>query len=161
MSRWTGTWLSGPGAAIEPTDGPVRYRGERLGLPERGAGSVASNGIRLGAYAIDLVLSSLVTSLFIRPDYSGDQSEMWRFNYLAILVWFLITVVGTSLTGFTPGKVLLGLRVVRMDGTALIGPHRVIPRTVLTAFVLPAGITDKDGRGLHDRLVGTIVLRTR
>ncbi|WP_018687153.1 RDD family protein [Actinokineospora enzanensis] len=160
MSRWTGTWLSGPGAALDRADGPVRYRGERLGAPERGLGSVASNGVRLGALFIDLVLSSLVTSLFIRPDYD-DPTQMWRFNYWSGLVWLLITAVGVSLAGFTPGKALLGLRVVRMDGTALVGPFRAIPRTVLIALIIPAVITDRDGRGLHDRLLGTIVLRTR
>ncbi|WP_285506623.1 RDD family protein [Actinokineospora sp. NBRC 105648] len=163
MSRWTGTWLSGPGAALEAidnADGPVRYRGERLGLPERGPGSVASNGLRLGALLVDLVLASLVTSVFLRPDY-GDPATMWRFNIWAGLVWLVISSVGVSLAGFTPAKALLGMRVVRMDGTALVGPFRAIPRSVLIALVIPAAITDKDGRGLHDRLVGTIVLRTR
>ncbi|WP_026421964.1 RDD family protein [Actinokineospora inagensis] len=160
MSRWTGTWLSGPGAAAEPSDGPARYRGERLGAPERGPGSVASNGIRLGALVIDLVLASLVTSLFLRPDYN-DPAGMWRFNYLAGLVWLVITAVGVSLGGFTPAKALLGLRVVAMDGKPVVGPFRAIPRTVLIALVIPAVITDRDGRGLHDRATGTIELRTR
>ncbi|RLK54235.1 RDD family protein [Actinokineospora terrae] len=160
VSRWTGTWLSGPGAGLDPADGPVRYRGERLGAPENGPGSVASNGIRLGALVIDLVLSSLVTSVFLRPDYD-DPTQMWRFNIWAGLVWLLITVAGVALAGFTPGKGLLGLRVVRMDGTALVGPFRALPRTLLIAVIIPAAITDKDGRGLHDRLTGTIVLRTR
>ncbi|WP_091457028.1 RDD family protein [Actinokineospora iranica] len=160
MSRWTGTWLSGPGAALEPADGPQRWRGERLGLPERGSGSVASTGIRLGALAIDLVLASLATSVFFRPDFT-DPAVMRTFNYWALLTWFVITVAGVALAGFTPGKALLGLRVVRMDGAPLVGPIRAIPRSVLVALVVPAAITDRDGRGLHDKAVGTIVLRTR
>lgn len=160
VSRWTGTWLSGPGAGHESDEGPVRYRGERLGAPERGLGSVASTGIRLGALVLDLVLASLVTSVFLRPDYD-DPSRMWQFNVWSGVVWLLITVAGVALAGFTPAKALLGMRVVRMDGQPLVGPFRAIPRTLLVALVIPAAIVDKDGRGLHDKVAGTIVLRTR
>ncbi|MGQ0841434.1 RDD family protein [Actinokineospora sp.] len=160
MSRWTGSWLSGPNAALEPVDGPQRWRGERLGLPERGPRSVASTGIRLGALVLDLVLASLVTSVFFRPEF-GDPAVMREFNYWALLAWFVITLAGVSLLGVTPGKTLLGLRVVRMDGSTMVGPPRAGPRTLLVALLVPAAITDKDGRGLHDRLVGTIELRTR
>ncbi|WP_054055064.1 RDD family protein [Alloactinosynnema sp. L-07] len=160
MSRWTGSWLSGPGAAIEAMDGPARYRGERLGLPESGPGSVASPGLRFAGFLIDLVLASLVTSLFRRPDFA-DPASMSTYNLIAVGVWFAITAVGISLAGFTVGKALLGMRVVRMDGTALVGPLRGIPRTLLTGVILPAAVNDKNGRGLHDRLLGTIVLRTR
>lgn len=160
VSRWTGSWLSGPSAAIAPTDGEIRWRGDRLGLPERGAGAVASPAIRLGALMIDLVLASLVTSLFVRRDFD-DPAAMWTFNLWAMGVWFVISAVGVSLAGFTPGKAILGMRVVRMDGTALVGPLRGVARTALVGVILPAAINDKDGRGLHDRLLGTIVLRTR
>lgn len=137
-----------------------KWRGERLGLPERGPGSVASTGIRLAHLLVDLVLASLVTSVFFRPQF--DQPEvMQTFNYWALLTWFVIAVVPVSLAGFTPGMALLGLRVVRMDGTPMVGPLRAIPRTLLTALVIPAAIWDRDGRAWHDKVAGTILLRTR
>jgi uncharacterized RDD family membrane protein YckC len=34
-------------------------------------------------------------------------------------------------------------------------------RTVLLCLVIPPVVYDADGRGLHDRAAGTIVLRTR
>jgi uncharacterized RDD family membrane protein YckC len=158
--RWTGTWLSGPGSAQGPDDGPQRWPGERLGLPEQGPGAVAGRGTRLAAFLADLVIAALVTSLFVEMDVQRPE-VMQTFNYWAILVWFVISVVAVSLFGFTPGKFALGLRVVRIDGTSMVGPLRAIPRALLTAVIIPAALADRDGRGLHDRAVGTIVVRTR
>jgi uncharacterized RDD family membrane protein YckC len=158
--RWTGTWLSGPGSAQDPDGDPPKWPGERMGLPKDGPGSVAGRGTRLIAFLIDLVVAALVTSLFVEMDVARPE-VMQTFNYWAILVWFLISAVTVSLFGFTVGKFALGLRVVRIDGTNLVGPLRAIPRTIMTAVIIPAALIDRNGRGLHDRAVGTIVLRTR
>jgi hypothetical protein len=48
-----------------------RYRGERLGLPESGAGSLSTTGIRLGAFIVDALASSLVAALFVQAG-GGD-----------------------------------------------------------------------------------------
>lgn len=161
MSRWTGSWLSGPSAARGPgADEPQEWPGERLGLPREGPGSVASRGARLVALLLDLVIATLVTSIFVEMDIARPE-VMATFNRWAIVVWFLISVGAVSLFGFTAGMAALGIRVVRMDGTAMVGPLRTIPRTILTALIVPAAICDADGRGLHDKAVGTIVLRTR
>ena len=152
----TGSWLSG---ASEPGE-TQSWPGERLGLPKDGPGSTAPRGVRLGAFLVDLVLASLVTSLFVEVDVNRPD-VMQQFNYTSVLVWFVITAVMVGFFGFTPGKALLGLRVVRMDGGAMVTPLRSIPRTLLTAVILPAAIADADGRGLHDRLIGTVVVRTR
>lgn len=161
MSRWTGSWLSGPGAAGDSeAHAPQQWPGERLGLPKDGPGSVGSRGGRLVALLLDFVIAGLVTSLFVRMDV--DSPEVMRtFNYWAILVWFLISVGAVSLFGFTAGMAALGIRVARLDGATTVGPLRAIPRAIMTAVIVPAAIWDADGRGLHDRAVGTIVLRTR
>jgi len=156
VSRWTGSWLSGTGAPAAPQD----YPGERLGLPGSGPGSVAGRGTRLGALLIDLVIASLVTSLFVRVDVA-DPGVMRTFNYWSLLVWFLITVAAVSFFGFTAGMAALGICVARLDGATMVGPLRAIPRTALTAILIPAVIWDADTRGMHDKAVGTVVVRTR
>ncbi|HEY7597767.1 MAG TPA: RDD family protein [Actinophytocola sp.] len=159
MSRWTGSWLSGPSAAAQAR-APQEWPGERLGLPRSGPGSVASRGARLGALVLDLVIAALVTRLFVPMDVTRPE-VMQTFNYWAVLVWFLISVVTVSLFGFTAGMAALGIRVVRLDGANMVGPVRAIPRAILTAVIIPAVIWDADNRGMHDKAVGTIVLRTR
>ncbi len=154
----TGSWLSG--GIGESGDADQEWPGERLGLPGEGPGAVAGRGVRLVALLIDLVLASLVTSLFVRVDIQAPD-VMQRFNYIAVAVWFVISVVMVALFGFTAGKALLGLRVVRLDGHPMVGPLRAVPRTLLTALILPAAMSDADGRGLHDKITGTVVVRTR
>jgi uncharacterized RDD family membrane protein YckC len=158
--RWTGTWLSGPGSAQDPDGEPPRWPGERMGLAESGPGSVAGRGPRAVAFVVDLVLAALVTSLFVDVDVQRPE-VMQTFNYWAALVWFMISVVAVSLFGFTPGKFAFGLRVVRVDGSEMVGPLRAVPRAVMTAVIVPAALLDRNGRGLHDRAVGTVVVRTR
>lgn len=107
--------------------------------------------IRIGAFAIDLALSFLIALLFTRPELPRNWS---------LLVWIGITLVAVGLFGSTPGQVLCHLRVAPMGGHALVGLW-VLPRTALTFIIFPVLITDVDGRGLHDRLCRTVVIRTR
>ncbi|GAB3453972.1 RDD family protein [Actinophytocola sediminis] len=152
--------MSGLGSAGESDGEPPRWPGERLGLPKEGPGAVGGRGARFAALFVDLVLAALVTTLFVETDL--DRPEvMQTFNYWAILVWFVISVMAVSLFGFTPGKFALGLRVVRLDGAPMVGPLRAIPRAMLTAILVPAALQDQNGRGLHDRVIGTVVVRTR
>ncbi|MEV4320447.1 hypothetical protein [Actinocrispum sp. NPDC049592] len=157
MTRWTGSWLSGPRSALEPGaeagDRPAqRYPGERLGLPESGPGSVSGTGVRALALLVDAVLSGLVAGLFTAPELPKNWS---------LLAWFVITVTAVSFFGFTPGMKLCGIRVARLGDAPMVGVLRGIPRTLLVALIIPAAIWDADRRGLHDKLVGTVVVRTR
>ncbi|SDP47909.1 Uncharacterized membrane protein YckC, RDD family [Nakamurella panacisegetis] len=127
------------------------YPGSRLGLPRSGAGSVAGMGVRIGAFGIDLIVSALIALLFTRPELPRNWS---------LLVWFALTVVAVGLFGSTPGQVACGLRVAPVGGRALVGLW-AIPRTAMIFVVVPPLLTDADGRGLHDRLCRTVVVRTR
>jgi uncharacterized RDD family membrane protein YckC len=71
-----------------------------------------------------------------------------------------MTVVFVGLIGSTPGHAIVGVRVARVDGRALVGLW-AIPRAALTFVLIPTVIVDADGRGLHDRLCRTIVILSR
>jgi uncharacterized RDD family membrane protein YckC len=75
-----------------------------------------------------------------------------------LLVFAVEVYVLTALTGFTVGKRLLGIRVVRLDGKP-VGLVWALVRTLLLLTVVPPLITDRDLRGLHDRAANTIVIR--
>ncbi|MFG2191250.1 RDD family protein [Streptomyces sp. NPDC048639] len=147
-----GSWLSGPRAAAEDMGVDFGYRGKRLGLPEEGPGSIAPLGRRFGALFIDWVLCGLIAYGLIAR---GDQQTAGNVTLLVFLVLSLLTV-GTI--GSTPGKRLLGLRVISVDGTRL--PFgRVLVRSVALVLLIPALIWDRDGRGLHDRLGRAVQVR--
>ncbi|MFJ9340881.1 RDD family protein [Streptomyces sp. NPDC101733] len=147
-----GSWLSGPRAAAEEMGVDFGYPGQRLGLPQSGPGSVARFGRRLVAVAIDWVGCQLIAyGLITHGDMNGTAN--WT---LALFV--ALTLLTVSTVGFTPGKRMLGLRVMSQDGGRL-GIPRVVLRTLLLALVIPALIWDRDGRGLHDRLAKAVQVR--
>ncbi|GGR94850.1 RDD family protein [Streptomyces aureoverticillatus] len=147
-----GSWLSGPRAAAEDAGVDFGYRGEQLGLPEEGPGSIARPGRRIGAIAIDWGLCLVIAyGLLAR----GNPQAMGNWALGLLFVMSLLTV-GT--VGSTPGKRLLGLRVVSEDGGRL-GFVRVLVRSALLCVGIPALIWDRDGRGLHDRLARAVQVR--
>lgn len=101
---------------------------------------------------IDCVLGGLVAALFTMPELPQNWS---------LLAWFLIGVIPVSFFGFSPGMFATGIRVARLDGSTMVGVPRAVLRTALVALVIPAVVWDADNRGLHDKLVGTVVVRTR
>ncbi len=127
-------------------------------MPAAGPGSVASVGRRFIGLVVDCVLAELITSLFVHGGGTAAQ-HVQTLNYWSLLTWALITVIGTAFFGATPGMLTAGIRVVRVDGGALLLPVRAIVRAILVALIIPAVIWDRDRRGLHDRAAGTIVLR--
>ncbi|MBZ4486317.1 RDD family protein [Microbacterium sp. cx-55] len=124
-----------------------RYPGERLGLPATGSGSVARVGRRIGALAIDWACAVIVSVAFFAYD-----------SLATIAIFALVQIVFIPTLGGSPGHRLLGMRLVRLGGS-WIGVWRPIVRTVLLVLVIPAVVWDPDQRGLHDKVVGTVLLR--
>jgi uncharacterized RDD family membrane protein YckC len=153
--RGLGSWLSGPRSAWEEAATSYGYRGERLGLPETGPGSVAGFGRRIGALFIDWFAAILVTRLFVRDAEPGSPGySLVVLGIFALEVWLL-----TSLSGASFGQRLLGLRVAGLAGKP-VDPVRVLLRTLLLCLVIPAVVWDRDGRGLHDKAARSVVVRT-
>ncbi|MFD0435404.1 RDD family protein [Streptomyces chartreusis] len=147
-----GSWLSGPRAAAEDAGVDFGYRGQQLGLPEEGPGSIARPGRRLGALAVDWGLCVLIAYGLITDGY-GQATSNW-----ALLLFFVLGALTVGTVGFTPGKRLFGLRVVALE-SGTVNPLRALLRTALLCVAIPALIWDRDGRGLHDRLAQTVELR--
>ncbi len=166
MARWAGTWLQGPGAAgVRPGAEPGTPPGVRLGLPAEGRGSAASFGARAGAFAVDAVLCGFVARLFFPIDTSrGAQTSTGLAPVVVLAVLYLVGVV---LTGQTAGMRIVRLRVLPLTAVGAVGAgRRAVPglvpvalRTALLLLLVPALISDRDGRGLHDRAAGTVVVR--
>ncbi|WP_335984120.1 MULTISPECIES: RDD family protein [Streptomycetaceae] len=147
-----GSWLSGPRAAAEQMGVEFGYRGERLGLPEDGPGSIASVGRRIAAIFIDWVLCVLIAYGLIA------HRDVHSANNWALAVFGAVSLIGLSLVGGTPGKMITRLRVVGLDGRRL-SPLAAVIRTVLLLLVIPALVWDRDTRGLHDKAAKAVQVR--
>jgi hypothetical protein len=150
-----GAWLSGP--RIDPgLDGPGDFPGERLGLPQTGRGSVTSWGRRIGALFIDWLIVLGVSLALVGAPEPGNDTFGW--TTIAVLVVMYVVLLMTA--GATIGMWLLGLAVVPI-GSDRFSFLRIVGRSVLLALVIPAVVYDRDRRGLHDKVGGTIVVRSR
>jgi len=141
---------------------PQAYRGERLGLPEAGPGSLSTTGQRLGAFIVDSLASGLIAGLFVQAVQRGSSHDVaHRLPGSWSLVPFVVDYVfGLLLTGRTLGMYLFGLRVIRVDRPVPVSPWRAVVRTALLMLLVPAVIWDRDGRGMHDRYTDTAVVRS-
>jgi uncharacterized RDD family membrane protein YckC len=144
-----GGWLEGP--RFEPAEDEWSYKGERLGLPESGPGSLATQGRRLGALFVDWALAYLAAYAF------GWHPSTAQGEWGTIALFTAEQLILLSTLGYTIGKRLFGLRVGRLGGP--LTPVHVLVRTLLLLLVIPPVIWDRDGRGLHDRLARTVVVR--
>lgn len=136
---------------VPPGTGP---RGARLGRPATGAGSVASFPRRLLALAVDWLAAALVTQGTWPGLVYGSPSSSAR----VLTVFAVEVVVLTWLVQASFGQVVTRLRVERVDGGRL-GLVAAALRTLLVCLVIPPLVYDRDGRGLHDRAVGSVVVR--
>ncbi|GAB3205518.1 RDD family protein [Marinactinospora thermotolerans] len=145
-----GARRGGAGTGAEDVD--YLYRGNRLGLPEKGSGSIPGVGRRLVALILDWILALAIVRLLFDLD-QADQANV------TLLVFALLTVVLLTLFGSTVGKRIVGIRVAATGERSLPWPVAMLARTLLLCLVIPAVVYDRDQRGLHDRVAGTVSLR--
>ena len=133
---------------------PPPYAGARLGLPEDGPRSVASWGRRILALSLDWIASLLVATVLFGDAAWGRGWEAWT----PLGVFLVEATVLTTLLGGSFGQLALRLAVVRVDGGQVTLLHALL-RTVLICVVVPPLIFNRDNRGLHDLVAGTVTLR--
>lgn len=138
--RGVGGWLGGPGSAYGAAGDP----GAAALDPAR-----ASFSRRLAAVVLDWVACLLIARAFTGSSWGA--LGVFAVENLALL----------PTLGATFGMRLLGIGVVRLDtGRPLALPAAAL-RTVLLCLAVPALVWDRQYRGLHDRAVGSAVVRRR
>ncbi|MGC4875016.1 RDD family protein [Micromonospora sp. DT43] len=108
-----------------------------------------SLGRRFGALIIDWVLCLLVANIFADPVRDG---------WAPVLVLILEYGIFLGLFAQTPGMYITKVRCVNWHDGGRIGLPRALARGVLLALVVPALIMDERRRGVHDRLVDSVIV---
>jgi hypothetical protein len=126
---------------------PPDWPGRSLGLPERGPRSVARVGRRIAAVWLDWLIALGIAFLLY-----GENS--WAI----LAIFFVLQVIFISTLSGSIGHLIFGMRVVPLT-PAWIGVVKPLARSALLCVVIPAVIWDRDQRGLHDRLIGTVLVR--
>jgi uncharacterized RDD family membrane protein YckC len=119
--------------------------------PETAASDTAGFGRRFVALLIDWALCTLVASLLVDDLRANPWPQLGVF--IVVHAFFV------GLFGQTPGMWLIRIRCVSITDGGAVGLPRAILRALLLALVIPAMISDGDGRGLHDRAARSIMIR--
>jgi len=157
---------------------------------DRGEAEVAGRGARLGAYLLDIVVSivfslpallfggfgaltALFTSQFSVEAIAAFLTGTVAFLFLAgWLAWAVITIILVHRYGQTIGKKLVGIRVVRKDGSRASLGRIFWLRNVVNAlpsmipvvggfyfFIDSLFIFTESNQCLHDKIADTIVIK--
>ncbi|MET0425950.1 MAG: RDD family protein [Actinoplanes sp.] len=119
--------------------------------PVQSIPDVASFGRRLGALLIDWALATVIASFFVASLAANPWPQLGIF---VVAHAFFVGLFGQTL-----GMALLGIRCVSIADGGAIGLPRALLRGLLIALLIPAMISDGNGRGLHDRAVNSVMVR--
>ena len=141
-----------------------------MSAPSPYAGAVS----RLAAYVTDVMAIAASFTIgaasvaFLTRVVTGLQLDLRGDRDLAgiglVLWWFTYFVVSWSSVGATPGMALLGLRVVRRDGSPVRVGRAVVRALVLSLNAALFGLgfllilVQRQRRALHDLVAGTVVV---
>ncbi len=102
----------------------------------------------LACYAIVAALSGGVNKM-------NPNSSLYVLVIFFLEVWILITLQGATL-----GHRLFGMKVVRFEDGGAISLLQALIRTVFLVLVVTAVTFDENGRGIHERLSGSVLTRS-
>jgi uncharacterized RDD family membrane protein YckC len=133
------------------------YPGQRLGLPAKGHGSLATWGVRIGALVLDwAVCTGVAVALFGTGVMTGGG---WR-AFMTLATFFVESTVLSWSAGGSLGQLVFRIAVARLDRQPL-GIARAVLRAALVSLALPALVIGPDRRTLADLAAGTIVIHRR
>ncbi len=151
--QWCGSFLSDPG------------RGKKASLFRRWLALTIDPLLAVLMYFAAMLLSTLLGNAAAGESGAGSTGFLMVVLFPIIyFLWFLTLLP----KGLTPGKKLLGLRVIDHQTGAVPGFGRMfireIPGRILSGLFLSLGyfwaLWDKNAQAWHDKLAGTVVVKT-
>ena len=161
-AQWNPPPPSGVVGQAVPQPGPVAYAGPAMAFQFKGVGP------RCIAILIDLILISIISFVigFVFGFMSGGMSEPPAIMFVIISVMILVYFVAFEAKGATPGKRILGMKVIDKNGQPP-GAGKSLVRNLLRivdflpfAYILGAIFvaSSKAKQRIGDRAAGTYVV---
>lgn len=128
-------------------------------MAERGSYELADTGTRFIALVIDGIILGVITGLL----FAGGREAGGFVGFVVGVVyqWYFLT----QQNGQTPGKRVMGIRVIKVSGEPLQFADvlvRYVGYYINTAVIMIGWIWaffDADKQGWHDKLAGTFVVK--
>jgi hypothetical protein len=113
-------------------------------------------GRRIGALLIDWTMSYVIALIWLGLP-ALTQPGPGQFAILGIFV--ALQIIAIPILGGSIGHRIVGLAVTPIRG-GWVGVWRPVVRSLLLGIVIPALVWDADQRGFHDKIAGTVLVRT-
>lgn len=122
---------------------------------------LASPGKRLGAFVLDIAIPLFATILMLGLAGASRSFGLGFLLFVAYMIW----AIRLFSQGTTPGKKMLGMRVVKESGEGagfIVMLVREVIGKAISGAIFALGyfwiLLDKDRQGWHDKLVSTYVV---
>ena len=86
-------------------------------------------------------------------------TESGAGQFATLGIFFVLQIVAIPVLGGSIGHRIVGLAVMPLRG-GWVGLWRPLVRSLLLCLVVPALVWDSDQRGFHDKIAGTVLVRT-
>ena len=115
-----------------------------------------SLGRRFAALMVDWL-----ACYFIVTASTGGVGAMAPNRSLSVLALFFVEIaILSALQGATLGHRIFGIKIVRFTDGGAITPVQALIRSALLVTVIFAITIDENGRGMHERLSGSVLTRS-
>ena len=137
-------------------------QGNYAGAASRAAAYIIDAALIVGLYTVTVSVGRFLADVVFGKNLLSDGSFVWSIAFVVWSFFYLFYCWGAG--GKTPGAALLGIRVVRRDGSRL-GFRRAFVRTVVFPFSflffglgLIGVVIGREHRALHDVAAGSTVI---
>lgn len=140
--------------------GPLSASQRPAGPVSRLLAFLADSALVSALFGLGVSLGLAAMNLFVGNPSVGDGERGWIWLSSLAVWWFLYLWASVAIAGRTPGKALLGLRVIDRDGTPLSGRRSAVrtlafPVSFLLGIGFAIGLVRRDHRSLHDLVAGS------
>jgi uncharacterized RDD family membrane protein YckC len=137
-----------------------QLQGQRAGIASRGLAFAIDIGIAFVVYLVIVSTVGFLWDLFFSERLSVPAPPNWLSGLAIFWILVIYLALGWGSTGRTMGKQVMGLRVVRADGSA-VKPRGALWRAFLCAIFYPGlllALFDRRNRSAQDVVCKTVVV---
>jgi len=113
-------------------------------------------GRRLAAISVDSLACFFIITATSGGLLNPDPYRSFKVSALLFTEIFVLS----ALQGATLGHRIFGIKIVRFEDGGQINPLNALIRTLFLMLVVTAVTFDDDGRGIHERLSGSVLTRS-
>ena len=144
-------------------DNRVDSEGSMAGMT---ALEIASVGQRIGVGLVDAVIGILIGVVGVALGSVIGDAAGWLLVFVLVIAFVVVYLWLVSTRGQSPGKIVVGIKIVRMDGSSLgFGGAlmREIIGKIVSSVIFYLGyiwiLFDGKRQGWHDKIAGTYVVK--